>query len=47
LSSHAAMFVKFHGVICQDRLPFYACVAKHSIDWSSWSSSVHYRISGH
>ena len=27
LSGHAAMFVKFHGVIRHDRLPFHACVA--------------------
>jgi hypothetical protein len=32
LSGHAAMFVKFHGVIRHDRLPFHACVARASAE---------------
>jgi hypothetical protein len=32
LSGHAAMFVKFHGVIRHDRSPFHACVARASAE---------------
>ena len=32
LSGHAAMFVKFHGVIRHDRLPFHACVTRASAE---------------
>jgi hypothetical protein len=30
LSGHAAMLVKLHGVVCQDRLPFHACMRQDS-----------------
>jgi hypothetical protein len=32
LSGHTAMFVKFHGVIRHDRLPFHACVTRASAE---------------